>query len=717
MGFCRYCGEIVAPNARCCGSVSMPPITSKGFMRQDRWSKTYVSNEPPPPPPPQAPANDKPSQRRFPRPLNSIESSRPRKEMSSDISAGISSRSRIMREPSPTKTIQPLPEAGILPALSSDSDSPSLTKVYGSLLSNDRNTEFCDQCQQPFVAEDTLYPRVGPPETSANKFLCRECFIHHGGTRGTCNGCSKPVLILKSEGGFIEIGQHVYHKPCFVCTGCGENASDKPMVDLLGRPCCSKPECFDTCLSRKTPTKPLQPVDNRRGSRALEELSSRLSAIGSKSSTAGSSITSSPKRREQSVPRASRPSLEAIEEMKRRFMSKDEDSSVGKGLNIDLGSSFSSLVSESPIGLEPSVRLSRSPTRTDVSRMSSTPEPQGSPSDYRRIRARSMGREAYDRHPSQSSFRENPSTTEMRTSITNPSVAGSRNSSRYELPPEPNPDTNSEQPLLSRSSPFTKSNSVSAALPSGMSSAPFSGQLESSISESIYDRHPSPSLHKSRSSTDMRLSTTAGPRTSSRYEPPPTPFFDTEPKRSLLSRSSLYMKENSASAALPSAMTSAPFSGQLESSTSESIYDRHSPPPSLFKKPSLPEMRLSISSTSTAGPRTSSRYEPPPEPTPDIEPKRSPLPRSSPFIKTNSASAALPSAMSSSSSVGQSESPTNESMVKSPTFTGAPNKCPGCNKTAFAMERGVVPGPHATRWHSACLVCATPDCRKKLDAR
>ena len=62
---------------------------------------------------------------------------------------------------------------------------------------------------------------------------------------------------------------------------------------------------------------------------------------------------------------------------------------------------------------------------------------------------------------------------------------------------------------------------------------------------------------------------------------------------------------------------------------------------------------------------------------------------------------------------------------------GSSAACPGCNKSVSAMERGVVPGPQGTRWHSICLVCGgkdatnrkgrreddkQPGCGKKLDS-
>lgn len=68
---------------------------------------------------------------------------------------------------------------------------------------------------------------------------------------------------------------------------------------------------------------------------------------------------------------------------------------------------------------------------------------------------------------------------------------------------------------------------------------------------------------------------------------------------------------------------------------------------------------------------------------------------------------------------------------------GGQSFCPGCQKPVSPMERGVVPGPQGTRWHSSCLVCGgkketttarllgrprderkkgEPGCGKKLDS-
>lgn len=74
----------------------------------------------------------------------------------------------------------------------------------------------------------------------------------------------------------------------------------------------------------------------------------------------------------------------------------------------------------------------------------------------------------------------------------------------------------------------------------------------------------------------------------------------------------------------------------------------------------------------------------------------------------------------------QTAGPTTSSF---PRF-GGPNHCPGCAKSVSVMERGVVPGPQSTRWHATCLVCGgqeargrngrringRPGCGKKLDS-
>jgi hypothetical protein len=65
---------------------------------------------------------------------------------------------------------------------------------------------------------------------------------------------------------------------------------------------------------------------------------------------------------------------------------------------------------------------------------------------------------------------------------------------------------------------------------------------------------------------------------------------------------------------------------------------------------------------------------------------------------------------------------------------GSRTTCPGCHQSVSPMERGVVPGPQGTRWHTGCLVCGgknqmkggfgqsrgktkgEPGCGKRLDS-
>jgi hypothetical protein len=127
--------------------------------------------------------------------------------------------------------------------------------------------------------------------------FCRPCFAANGGSKGECVACSKPVLILKSEGGYIENSGRLWHKRCFRCEGCQKDISHQPMVDLLGKPSCA--DCFDTCLKRDSPRRHESPrVDredkkanlggirpgnrSRQGSPALEELEQKLGILTTK---------------------------------------------------------------------------------------------------------------------------------------------------------------------------------------------------------------------------------------------------------------------------------------------------------------------------------------------------------------------------------------------------------------------------------------------------
>ncbi|KAG8907575.1 hypothetical protein FRB99_003499 [Tulasnella sp. 403] len=78
--------------------------------------------------------------------------------------------------------------------------------------------------------------------------------------------------------------------------------------------------------------------------------------------------------------------------------------------------------------------------------------------------------------------------------------------------------------------------------------------------------------------------------------------------------------------------------------------------------------------------------------------------------------------------------PALRSSATAPRF-GSTTTCPGCKISVSPMERGIVPGPAATKWHASCLVCGGknnakrasgmwksrdevkgPGCGKKLDS-
>lgn len=185
--------------------------------------------------------------RRFPRPMSSTSLSH-----NSRVSAHITSATS-QRPPSPLKqqirAPSPSSDPSILPT---PGGSGILAKVYGSLLQRPETlaTYSCSSCDARFQPDQTIYPAPGAP--TEDQFLCKSCFSQNGGSIGSCASCSREVLRLKAEGSWVENGGRVWHSRCFNCVGCGMDLSDRPTVDLLGQPSCEG--CFDTCLSRNTPT-------------------------------------------------------------------------------------------------------------------------------------------------------------------------------------------------------------------------------------------------------------------------------------------------------------------------------------------------------------------------------------------------------------------------------------------------------------------------------
>ncbi|KAJ3836869.1 hypothetical protein F5878DRAFT_624049 [Lentinula raphanica] len=353
MGFCRRCGDIVFGNRCKCGGTAVAPAVA-WKESSDPWTKTYVSREKSPTRTSQpsttttvttnttgGTSNSSSPTKRFPRPLSSLSSSSSVTGIGKRVTEHITaSTSQLHRPPSPLKSSTVAsPESGILPSLNSHSTG-SLAKVYGSVLQSKESlaSHACAICGTIFPPDSTIYPEPYADTSSSQRFLCRECFTSHGGAKGHCPGCSRPVLALKSEGPFIEAAGDYWHKACFTCDGCGKNIGDSPLVDLLGKPSCS--ECFDSCLKRdRTPKKRssnasmnsparklggigspntksreasptieeleqrLGIVKSRQASPALEELSHRLSMIAS------SPLSRSPSPRRSTVSPADSPLL------------------------------------------------------------------------------------------------------------------------------------------------------------------------------------------------------------------------------------------------------------------------------------------------------------------------------------------------------------------------------------------------------------------------
>ena len=208
---------------------------------KDRWSQTYVAKT-------STPQSSLPKRVVAQRPPP-LPCSRDVTALASRVSEHIASATNSLT--SPHIKHSSVSEEAILsaPDVITSPYSSELSKVYGSVLQPKESLEsfHCHVCSAPFSPDATIYP--DPTDASGGRYMCRSCFSQNGGSRGNCVECSRPVLILKSEGGFVENAGRVWHKKCFHCSGCGKSIGDRPVVDLLGRPSCA--ECFDTCLNRR----------------------------------------------------------------------------------------------------------------------------------------------------------------------------------------------------------------------------------------------------------------------------------------------------------------------------------------------------------------------------------------------------------------------------------------------------------------------------------
>lgn len=284
----------------------------------DKWSKTYVSATKSNPDPIVKTASPDPgpttnsttptvTTRRFPRP-NSI-SSGGSPILNNRVSGHITlATTQSSRPPSPLKFSTTISdsESDILPSFLPHE--PTLSKVYGSVLQPTETLTLhsCAVCSAVFPPDATIYPN--PCDSDLNSFLCRPCFTENGGSKGICPSCSRPVLTLKSDGGFVHSTGKYWHKQCFNCTGCFKNIGESPLIDLLGRPSCA--DCFDNCLNRD-PTAP----------KKTHSSSNNNSPISS--NPGGLNVSFSRKSRENS------PALEELEQKLSIVKSREESQAVG----------------------------------------------------------------------------------------------------------------------------------------------------------------------------------------------------------------------------------------------------------------------------------------------------------------------------------------------------------------------------------------------------
>ncbi|KAJ7070900.1 hypothetical protein C8F01DRAFT_1108273 [Mycena amicta] len=727
MGFCRRCGGVV-PGERCeCGGMAVAGAvpwnqSNPREKSQDRWSKTYVSKDRDPSPT-RTPSTSSSPTKRFPRPLS--QSSVP-SQLSNRVSAHITSStsSQPNRPPSPLKySSLAAPESGILPS----PHDASLSKVYGSVL-QPRDTlpvQACANCETPFATTtSTIYPDpYGATTTGPPRFFCRSCFVLNGGSRGPCAECSRPVLILKSEGGFIHAGDKYWHKKCFNCEGCDKSIGESPMVDLLGRPTC--PECFDTCLEREPTTPKKNPsaansprVDkiakrqSREASPALEELEQRLGIV---------------KTREPSP---------ALEELSYRLSMIGKDSPTRSPLaasasRYSVSSRESSpLVVRSRTKSDPSIGLDSSPSRRYERFRSLEPEERGgSPKRYSTSGTASPSRESPNARPTEEAIEEmkrrfmkgsstSPAASTSSTPpLSKPRLRSSRSSGRLSSPSTPDltSDSSDATSSVGPDSPPREGGSVydvdvfsaSKVYTPGYGSrhAHLLGS-EDAIAEETSSQMGTPT-HTPKSS--VRTTTTPSPKT------PPVTESTTCVKcyRSLFSvgEGGRYVTvpnelsgepETYHSKCFTCVVCSLPFK---EGAAGQALFVKGVDGPAHVE--CTPPQKISIKTPPSAKLPGTSIFSSKATSSRPVEPRKLDRPPLS--------------------------APPTSTPLTFPRF-GATNSCPGCGISVSPMERGVVPGPQGSRWHASCLVCGgkkpaakpwairdekkkgVPGCGKKLDS-
>ncbi|KAG1885761.1 hypothetical protein F4604DRAFT_1878383 [Suillus subluteus] len=744
MGFCRRCGNIVIGERCKCGGTAVAPVVQWATSKEpaaDRWSQTYVSRERSPTRPPSR-AQPFNSDSTFPTASGSVTPDAsssplkrlPRKYSGIDISSPFGNRTSVHIGSSTSRPASPLKHsvslsnihheappspitisaaAGILPS----PHTPELSKAYGSVLQPKESlaSYCCAICSAEFPPDATIYPDPSAPAIDTDRFLCRPCFVKHGGSKGDCPSCDRPVLIVKSEGGFVETSGRVWHKRCFRCDGCHKNIGDAPMVDLLGRPSCA--DCFESCLKRdNTPSKPhkspgVEKIErshvgrlrgdstSRQGSPAIDELEQRLGIMKSRE---GSPV---------------------MEELTAR-------------LNAVLNRTPSKDASLTPSALGASTPI---PGRISERKLPQTFSPMGSLSsafDSVDSSSSSPRTEFWQtRSPDAGERRTTPSTT-ISERVETPEMSGSS-------PSLGRPSAEAIEEMKSRflpqspSSPGSRTNAnvvCSSSSPSFYNNSPVGKSLEGSRIPLSRRSRGSPALRSVASTSSL-----SSPRLS---WAPSTPELMSD-------MSDITTEASSPSSPLPFSPParhvdifgngSTLYSPDKPSDSVESEHDTREANPTQTPKPAKhASKRLSISATtlipdslcakcggSLSTSRTAGQFVTVPDANTTGPPKTYHpecfrcVMCDGPFKVSGIGQAVF--------TRGEGGAYHVEYATTSPRF-GSSTTCPACSKSVSLMEMGVVPGPQGSRWHASCLVCggkgankgrrdkSQPGCGKKLDS-
>ncbi|KAF8167966.1 hypothetical protein B0H34DRAFT_683802 [Crassisporium funariophilum] len=707
MGFCRRCGDIVA-GARCkCGGTAVAPAVpwnrpEPRSNSQDRWSKTYVSSERSTSPvrnltsdpmittdkmnDVQSDVPSSPTKRRFPRPNSSSSVITLKNSVSNHIAVATNQSAR---PPSPLKYSTSLsdPEADILPSLGSHE--PTLSKVYGSVLQPKDSLPLhsCAICSSIFPPDATIYPNPSRSQSKLESYLCRPCFTINGGSKGNCPSCSRPVLTLKAEGGFIHSGGNYWHKRCFNCAACFKNIGETPLVDLLGRPSCA--DCFDNCL-KSNPSTPKKtrlsnqnsPISTNPGglnanygmksqenSPAIEELEQRLGITKSRECSPALKDQSWKKSLGGSTSNSQSKSLS-----NRRDAQYNESPSPTRRYNESSPShkvvpNMLSLQGErnlSPVSNTPALSPTLSPRRRPVSYGS----------NYERIRAGSDDRTINDKDADVFS---QPKTDycEFKSDVVLEDIFGTTTS-----PVRQQKGQTSHTTSPKATSNQIKSCNAQANLTTGISSL----------------------------SHNVPLSTRCAKCNTKILNPREGGQFVTVPGVDENSSPQMYHPDCFKCAICDRSLNEAK-KGQV-------AFVKCDAGPCHVQ--CAPTEQFSVQRTTT---KTTCK--------------------SSPVMAGNSETPTVLSSKSYNSMLSNSsrfETPLQSSLSPTkPVFPrfGGQSTCPGCRKSVSLMERGVIPGPQGTRWHASCLVCGgkkevttgmllgrgreekrkgEPGCGKKLDS-